>query len=539
MARGRPPTVESLYLAELEWQANQERERQREIQAAKTAAELEVMRASQASDIWRIYRDDPVAWAHDMIAWREGEGLAEYQEEILAALPIYKRVCFRGPHVIGKSTTMSIALLWFALTRDGDDWKIPTTASVSRQLTKFLWPEIRKWSRRLRWDKIGRDPFDRRTEMQMFNLKLSTGEAFAMASDTPESMEGAHADRMLGIFDESKAIPDQTFDALEGAFAGTGETMALAGSTPGEPIGRFHAIQTRKPGTEDWHVIVVTKERAIKAGRMSEAWAEQRAKQWGEESAVYKNRVLGDFAQSDEDSIIPLAWVEAAVERWRAVMEPPDATTGTWVPELPAFIGVGADVGSGSSKSDKTVFATRHGDIITELRRFEHADTMQTAGRLKGILDANGGYAVVDVIGIGTGVVDRLREQKKTVYGFVAGASSDKKDRSGELGYADKRSEAWWTLREMLDPAYNPTLALPPDDTLIGDLTAPKSRIMSGAKIKVESKDELRKPERLGRSTDDGDAVVQIIWTPAEPKKIAAPRGVKRAGGRSTWRRDG
>lgn len=519
--------AQAAYLAELEWEAMQEAERRREAQEMMAAAELEKQKQSQSSDVWRIYRNDPVAWAYDMIAWPEGGGLAPYQEEILGALPIEKRVAFYGPHVIGKSTIMSIATLWFALTRDGNDWKAATTASAWRQVTKFLWPEIRKWARRLRWDKIGRDPFDRRTELLMYSLKLRTGEAFGMASDVPENVEGAHADHLLGVFDESKAIPDETFDALEGAFAGTGETLVMAGSTPGEPIGRFYDICRRKAGTEDWWVRHVTMDEAIKAGRMAASWAEQRRKLWGEKSAIYINRVLGEFAASDEDSVIPLAWVEEAIERWRAVMEPPEDVEEIVIPD---FTCVGADVGSGSAKADKTTFALRHDHLIHEIRRYQHADTMETAGRIKGILDGHGGYAVVDVVGIGAGTVDRLREQKTRVYGFVAGSASKRKDRSGELGYADRRSEAWWNLREMLDPSNDPKVALPPDDTLIGDLTAPKSRVLSGAKIKVESKDELRKPERLGRSTDDGDAVIQAFWLPEDlPQDIPAPVGVERS----------
>lgn len=534
--------IDALLVAEIEWEAEQESTRRLEAQRQMQAEELARLRQeqeAQSSEVWKLYRDDPVAWVHDMIDWRDGEGPAEYQDEILAALPVHKRVTARGPHVIGKSATMAWATLWYGLTRDGLDWKVATTASAWRQLTKFLWPEIRKWARRLRWDKIGRQPFDRRTELLMYSLKLRTGEAFAMASDVPENMEGAHADYLLGLFDESKTIPDATFDALEGAFAGPGEVMALAMSTPGPPSGRFFDIHSRKPGFEDWHVITVTMERAIAAGRMSPAWAEQRRMQWGELSAVYQNRVLGNFAQADEDTVIPLAWVEDAIERWREVMEPPADAEPDWKPALPSFTGVGVDVGSGSARSDKTTMALLYGEILAEIRKYQNADTMQTAGRVKGIIDALKGYAVIDMVGIGLGTLNRLQEQNVSAYGFIAGARSERKDRSGELGYADTRSEAWWTTRERLDPAYNPTLALPPDDEMIGDLTAPKSRVMSGGKIRVESKDDLRKPDRLGRSTDVGDAVVQVLWTPHVPPKVnAAPRGIQRTGPSRIGRRD-
>ena len=203
------------------------------------------------------YRADPVAFVHDCFRWRGDEGPAPYQEEILAAAPERRRIAVRGPHGLGKTALASWFVLWFALTRDGDDWKIPTTASAWRQLTHYLWPEIRKWARLLRWDRIDRSTFDYRTELLQRNLKLSTGEAFALASDQPALIEGARADSLAYVFDESKSIPAAVFDAAEGAFSGVGEdtgneAFALAISTPGEPRGRFYDIHARRPGTEDW-----------------------------------------------------------------------------------------------------------------------------------------------------------------------------------------------------------------------------------------------------------------------------------------------
>lgn len=457
----------------------------------------------------RQYRHDPVAFVQDCFDWRTGQGATAYQSEILAALPAKRRVAVRGPHGLGKTTLASWVVLWFALTRDGEDWKLATTASAWRQLTKFLWPEIRKWARRLRWEKIGRGAFDERRELQLLSLKLMTGEAFAVASDNPAMIEGAHADSLLYVFDESKAIPEATFDAAEGAFSGDGigqgvEAYALAISTPGEPQGRFYDIHARRPGLDDWYVRHVTLDEAIQAGRVSAAWAAQREKQWSKTSAVYQNRVLGEFAASDEDGIIPLAWIEAANERWQEWVDA--GRPGT-------LKALGVDVGRGG---DKTTLARRvewaeedlaRRTVIGNLERDGKADTMAVAGRVAGILRAQpGAVASVDVIGIGAGVVDRLREQGLSVSAFNAAERSAVLDRSGELGFVNKRSEGWWRLREMLDPTYGEWVGLPSDDTLTGDLTAPHYRIVSGGKIQVESKDDIRK--RLGRSTDDGDAVM-------------------------------
>jgi hypothetical protein len=455
----------------------------------------------------RFY-DDPVGFADVAIAWPKTKGLTAYQRETLDALVEHKRVSVRGPHGLGKTTSVAVAILWFALTRDarGRDWKCVTTAGAWRQLERYLWPEIRKWARLIRWDVLGRDPLDERSELLTLNIKLRYGAAFAVASDDPQLIEGAHADSVMYIFDESKSIAAATFDAAEGAFSGAGagsdnEAFALAMSTPGEPNGRFYDIHRRIKGLEHWWVRHVTKDEAIIAGRVTREWCEQAYALWGE-SAVYYNRVEGEFHSSDEDGVIPLGWVEAANERWRAWHEAGE-------PALDGLRSVGVDVAR--SGRDKTVMALRYGDTVSELRRSSREDTMATTGRAAGILHANPKMtAVVDLIGIGAGVFDRLREQHLPAVGFNAGAHTTRRDASNELGFVDCRSAAWWNLREMLDPSGGHRVALPPDDRLTGDLTAPHWRPMSGGKIRVESKDDIRK--RLGRSTDDGDATVQAFW---------------------------
>jgi hypothetical protein len=353
---------------------------------------------------------------------------------------------------------------------------------------------------RLRWDVIGRQPFTR-NELLRNNLNLTYGSAFAVASDVPAYIEGVHADAVFYIFDESKSIPAATFDAAEGAFSGEGEAFGLSTSTPGEPVGRFYEIQSQKPGFEDWHPIHVSLKRAVAAGRVSVEWAEQRKHQWGENSALYANRVLGEFHSSDSEGLVPLGWVEAAIERWETNKNEP----------LEHLDRVGVDVAR--MGSDKTCMALLCGHRIAEIRLTALEDTMETAGRVGGILTAHTGTkAVVDTDGLGAGVTDRLREQGYDVVAFHGGSKSTKKDRSGELGFLNLRAEALWALREALDPAFNPIMELPPDDALIGDLTTPHWMVTSNSRIQIEAKDQIR--TRLGRSTDHLDAVAMACWMP-------------------------
>jgi hypothetical protein len=202
------------------------------------------------------------------------------------------------------------------------DAKVPTTASAWRQLEKYLWPEIGKMEKLIAWHEVGRLKYDRRSEFLQLSIKIKDRdvEAFALASDDHTTLEGAHATRIMFIFDEAKTIPVATWDAVEGAFSTEGlsaehEALAFAISTPGDPSGRFYDIHIGTPGYEDWLTRHVTIDEAIKAGRISASWVEQRRKQWGEDNPVYQNRVLGEFADNSEDGVIPLSWVNAAIER--------------------------------------------------------------------------------------------------------------------------------------------------------------------------------------------------------------------------------
>lgn len=514
----------------MSFRARAERERREKVAQAE---EEEALRAAEkaaedsVNEVFRKrYKLRPDLFVLECLTWAEGKGPTEYQLEILRALPEKKRVCVRGPHGLGKTALAAWFILWFSLTRDGDDWKMPTTAGAWRQLTKFLWPEVHKWARAIKWEVVGREPFDDRLELQTIGLKLSTGEAFAVASNNPELIEGAHGDSLFYLYDESKAIHDDTFDAAEGAFSNAGgdtanEAYAVAFSTPGEPQGRFYNIQSRKPGFEDWWARAVSLDEVIAAGRVSLEWALQRAKQWGRDSTLYKRRVQGNFASDDESGVIPLTWVEAAQERWREWEE---------MGKPGSLKALGIDVGGGKDPSVLAkLLQVDEPDLLPDIKQAVDELEYDTSGDPLSI----GSLAartlnkfpalrtVVDVIGLGAGTASELRRSFSRVLGFVAGGrppadvrGQELRDRSGDMLFADARSWAWWSMREMLDPQYGEMWALPPDDRLTGDLTAPKWFEAGRGRIKVEGKPEIRK--RLNRSTDAADAVIQTLYDEPE-----------------------
>jgi hypothetical protein len=455
--------------------------------------ELQSLRVEVRNRRVEPWLNDPLQWVTDVLP---SVSLSGYQADELSGLVTGSgKVAARGPRGSGKTMPAALAALWFITTRElaGLDWKCPITAGSWQQLQRFTMPEIHKWTSRMRWDRLGMDPWRRNQELMTLRVNLKHGEAFAINSDNPDLIEGAHADHLMLIVDEAKSVPDASWDAMEGYFSSPGQYYRFVISTPSEPAGRFADIHMRKPGYQDWTATHVTITDAIDAGRVTEGWQLERAAAWGTESVLYRCHVLAEFAGS-EDGVIPLSWVEAAMQRAQ-----PDKT-------VCRIVGVDvADTGS-----DQTVIAYRDGNVIYRLDRFETGDTMLTADRVEN-RTVNGTRIVVDSIGVGAGVAAKLKRNKqRVVQPFVASAGTPRRDKSGEMGFANLRAAAWWNLRELLDPASDVELVLPDDGELLGDLTAPTWREVAGGKILIESKADIKK--RLGRSTDVGDAVVQAMW---------------------------
>ncbi len=455
--------------------------------------------ARERRELAERWAHDPVAWVEECVQFSDGDGLAGYQAVELATLGRDRRVAVRGPRGSGKTMPAALAFWWFATTRElmGVDWKIPTTAGSWDQIRLYLWPEIHKWYRLIDWAKVGLPRPQKGRELLTYHLKLAYGEGFGRATDDPALIEGAHASHMLVIIDEGKSVADGIWDAVEGFFANPGDHYAFALSTPGAAAGRFHDIHTRQPGLEDWTPIHVTIGEAIAAGRVIDEWADGRRRQWGEQSVPYRTHVLAEFA-GEEDGVIPMGWIEAAMAR--------TDHDHTHHPRILA-----ADIAD--TGNDQTVIARRDGWCLWEMESFTSGDVVDHADKLKTRSDDYTTRVVVDSIGVGAGTLAAARKLGLPAEGFVASQKSDRLDRSGSFGFVNKRAAAWWNLRELLDPELGEGLSLPDDPELLGDLSAPKWREVAGGKIQVEAKVDIRK--RLGRSTDVGDTVVMAYWSEA------------------------
>lgn len=403
----------------------------------------------------------------------------------------------RSPRGAGKTTWLSWVILWATAKFEAErkDYKIITTAGTYRQLKNYLWPEIAKWHKRARWDMIGFKP-----ELLKMQMSTANGAAISVSATNPDFLEGAHAQNMLYILDECKAIPDEKWDSIEGTFS-TGNCYIIAASTPGKKGGRFYDINRQAHGYEDWSFDHVTIEEALACGQIREEWVERQKKRWGEESPLYKMHVLAQFVAFDEHAIFSYDWIEKA--RYAEI-----------VPGLPHKTAVDvADEGD-----DDSFMLTRRGDAVTYGDFWNGMDEMETVGRVK-TTTAQDEELIVDAIGIGSGVASRLKElgRKVTKYKDSYGAKDDE-------NFLNARAEDFWNLRNKFVRGEISLSSLPEEIylRLLGDLTAITSSYKNG-KLKIDDKALIKK--KLKRSPDAADTLKMLFSEKKTTKAIAIYEG--------------
>lgn len=210
----------------------------------------------------------------------------------------------------------------------------------------------------------------------------------------------------------------------------------------------------------------------------------------------------GDFtatAQDDIWQVIPSAWIIAAQNRWLEQGKP----------EL-ALRSMGIDPSRGGG--DEFVIAKLYGVWFDNPIAYPGVDAPDGIIGARYVTDALGVEDAplwIDVIGIGSSVYDQLKVIPGVrVTPVNVGEGSTQVDKTGRYQFADLRSQIWWQFREALDPNSGENIALPPHPKLRTDLRTPRFKIQGG-KIKVESKDDIRK--RISRSTDYADAYL-LAW---------------------------
>ena len=155
------------------------------------------------------------------------------------------------------------------------------------------------------------------------------------------------------------------------------------------------------------------------------------------------------------------------------------------------------------SGDECVVYAIQDTKIIED-RYLKYRDTMKIAGEIAVMCEAHRiKDVIVDSIGIGQGIADRLNELGLDVIALNSAERSTQKDR-----FYNKRAEVYWHTAERIrdiDCDY------PEDQELRQQLTNVRYEVVnSNGCVKLEPKQKIK--ERLGRSPDRADAFCYGIW---------------------------
>jgi hypothetical protein len=230
----------------------------------------------------------------------------------------------------------------------------------------------------------------------------------------------------------------------------------------------------------------------IVPGAVTREWIKERRKDWGEDSPLWKAKVLGQFPDEGDDTLIPLSWAEACV----------GLQLGTEGAKK-----LGVDVARFGS--DMTVFCTILGPTVQPLEAVNKKDTNFTTGRVR-VLNLENSYDSigVDDTGVGGGVTDGLKESGIYVDPVNFGEAAIESDK-----FENMKAELYWNLREDIR---DKKISLPDDKELVNQLCSIRYSYTRKGKIKIESKDEMKK--RGLKSPDKADALAI-----ANKKKASEP----------------
>ena len=415
----------------------------------------------------------------------------DWQCEVLAKMDEgQRRLCIPTGHGVGKTALASWAALHFVLTRI--PCKVIVTAPSSATLEDGLFAEIELWHGRL--PTAIKDMLE--VKADRVELRSAPAKAFITArtsrAEKPEALAGIHADHVLLVADEASGIPDEVFSAGQGSMSASTACTLMIGN-PTRATGYFASAVNNEAGI--WWVREVSVLDVV--GKHPNApgpeFAEEAAAIYGIESNTYRYRVLGKLPLSDDDVLIPRALVDPALTR--------DVAPST---NAPMYWGLDvARLGRNES-----ALAKRRGNHMPEpVQLYRGLDTMQTCGRIKAMYDGckpedKPAEILIDGIGLGAGVVDRLRE-----LGLPAVGINVSERKSHDNAYYNLKAELWYTARGWFA---SQMVKMVNDPSLIYHLTCVKSEPASDGRLIVEPKSKTLK--RIGdketRRLDDADAFI-------------------------------
>lgn len=416
------------------------------------------------------------------------------QERVLRALETQgAKVAVKSCHGAGKSALVAWIILWAVCCFA--DVKVPVTAPTAHQLNDVIRSEVEKWKARM--------PEALRCLVQVTADKVSVSGLPGFAAfrtgrkENPEALQGFHAKRLLFLVDEASGIDEKVFEVAQGALTGKDNSICMF-ANPTRTSGFFYnAFHKNK---DFWTRFTFS---ALESPNVEPEFVEQIAKEYGTDSDMYRVRVLGEFPNASDLQFVPTSLVEAAAGKHLREDE------FSFAPKI-----LGVDVALfGGDRSSVHFRQGLYSKLLFKKAGTSPEELVSLVCRLEEEYEADA--VIVDATGVGEAVVYGLRERNRHPIAFYAAGKSDLDN------CLNARAAAWWKMRDWLKLGG----AVSPDDDLVEDLTAPEYGYTLTGKVKLESKDEMRKRGLL--SPDCADSLAVTFGANVKSRAFAGRTNVK------------
>jgi hypothetical protein len=310
---------------------------------------------------------------------------------------------------------------------------------------------------------------------------------YIVGADNPDVLRGTYWDGV--VIDEYAQIKQELWgEVLRPALADRKGFAVIIGTPKGQ--NQFYDMYQRALKDKDWYTCCY---RADESGVISD---EELASMMKEMLPTeVRQELYCDFSASAYNILIP---IDLATEASKRKKTQADIVTS------PKIIGV--DVARFGE--DRSIIFKRQGQQAFNPRVLQGIDNMTLAATVAAEINEFNPDAVFIDAGRGEGVIDRLRQLGfKNIIEVPFGGKAIKDNR-----YINKRIEMWDEMRQWLEDGG----AIPDMSELKSDITVPEYSFDAKGRLKLQSKEEIK--EKLGKSTDLGDALALTFAMPVIPK---------------------
>jgi hypothetical protein len=441
-----------------------------------------------AAYIAETFHDDPAGYSEHVI----GVKLDPWQIVTMESVRDNRRTSVRACHGPGKTFVAAVIIKWWMATRGYP--RVRSTANTEKQIMSILWSELAKVHRMSKdrelyeWTKTG------------YFLKSAPevhwAQALAWSENNSEAFAGLHAPNTLYVFDESSAVVDIIWEVATGAMTHPDSRWLVMGN-PTRNTGKFHECFGKNKWQEGdtdsslWHCQTIS---AFDSPRVSPEYISEIEREYGKDSDPYRVRVLGLPPMQESQQFIPVDLFETALHK--NVISLPHEPRILMVD--PARFG-----------DDRTAIGERKGRNANVLKIRRGQDTMLTVGDVIDCMNTarregeSYDYVLVDEIGIGAGIVDRLREQNIDVIG-VNVSERPRRDDCKNL-----TAELWLLMKEWLKEGHI-------SEEFRDDLIGRQYSFDSSGRLVMERKEDMKK---RGLSSPDLADMLALSFYPMNPIK--------------------